>query len=228
MTFTTLITGASSGLGAEMARQFAALGHDLALTARRTDRLDELKAQILADHPGQQGGEAVPARLAGAVDAGRLSASVARRDGPAPAACTDPARRSDAAVPVPTGAMARTAAHGAAARAESVVCAGSQHARRVHDALAYAAGHDRAASAASACAAPRRAHGPRPVARRVDSRGASADGATGARSSGPGPDSCACASESLGPSVAHGPRAQRQHVLPPEAHDADGRCRGWQ
>ena len=36
MTFTTLITGASSGLGAEMARQFAALGHDLALTARRT------------------------------------------------------------------------------------------------------------------------------------------------------------------------------------------------
>ena len=48
-----LITGASSGLGAEMARQFAALGHDLALTARRTDRLDELKAQILADHPGR-------------------------------------------------------------------------------------------------------------------------------------------------------------------------------
>ena len=49
MTFTTLITGASSGLGAEMARQFAALGHDLALTARRTDRLDELKAQIARD-----------------------------------------------------------------------------------------------------------------------------------------------------------------------------------
>ena len=28
---TVLITGASSGLGEEMARQFAALGHDLAL-----------------------------------------------------------------------------------------------------------------------------------------------------------------------------------------------------
>ena len=51
MTKTVLITGASSGLGAEMARQFADLGHDLALCARRTDRLDELKAEILAAHP---------------------------------------------------------------------------------------------------------------------------------------------------------------------------------
>ena len=48
---TILITGASSGLGAEMARQFAALGHDLALCARRTERLDELKAEIAASHP---------------------------------------------------------------------------------------------------------------------------------------------------------------------------------
>ncbi len=54
MTFTTLITGASSGLGAEMARQFAALGHDLALTARRTDRLDALKAEISATHPDRR------------------------------------------------------------------------------------------------------------------------------------------------------------------------------
>ncbi|QBX56451.1 SDR family oxidoreductase [Nocardioides seonyuensis] len=48
---TTLITGASSGLGAEMARQLAARGHDLALCARRTDRLEELKAEIAATHP---------------------------------------------------------------------------------------------------------------------------------------------------------------------------------
>ena len=48
---TILITGASSGLGAEMARQFAALGHDLALCARRTERLDELRAEILAVRP---------------------------------------------------------------------------------------------------------------------------------------------------------------------------------
>lgn len=48
---TILITGASSGLGAEMARQFAARGHDLALCARRTERLDELRAEIAAAHP---------------------------------------------------------------------------------------------------------------------------------------------------------------------------------
>jgi short-subunit dehydrogenase len=48
---TTLITGASSGLGAEMARQLAAKGHDLALCARRTDRLEELRGEILAAHP---------------------------------------------------------------------------------------------------------------------------------------------------------------------------------
>jgi short-subunit dehydrogenase len=48
---TILITGASSGLGAEMARQFADLGYDLALTARRTDRLDSLRTEILAAHP---------------------------------------------------------------------------------------------------------------------------------------------------------------------------------
>jgi short-subunit dehydrogenase len=47
---TILITGASSGLGAEMARQFAAKGHDLALCARRTERLEELRAEILAAH----------------------------------------------------------------------------------------------------------------------------------------------------------------------------------
>ncbi|MEU0493424.1 SDR family oxidoreductase [Nocardiopsis sp. NPDC006139] len=51
---TVVITGASSGLGAEMARQFAALGYDLGLCARRTDRLEGLRGEIAAAHPGRR------------------------------------------------------------------------------------------------------------------------------------------------------------------------------
>jgi len=51
---TILITGASSGLGAEMARQFATLGQDLALCARRTDPLEALKAEISSAHPDRR------------------------------------------------------------------------------------------------------------------------------------------------------------------------------
>lgn len=46
-----LITGASSGLGAGMARQFAAKGRDLALCARRAENLEELKAELTATYP---------------------------------------------------------------------------------------------------------------------------------------------------------------------------------
>jgi short-subunit dehydrogenase len=49
-----VITGASSGLGAEMARQFAALGYDLGLAARRVERLAELRQEILAAHPDRR------------------------------------------------------------------------------------------------------------------------------------------------------------------------------
>lgn len=49
---TIVITGASSGLGEEMARQFAALGYDLGLCARRTERLEALASEIAAAHPG--------------------------------------------------------------------------------------------------------------------------------------------------------------------------------
>lgn len=75
-----LITGASSGIGAEFARQIAARGYDLVLTARRRERLtalgEELAGQlgikyetIAADLSEEQGIVAVEARLqAGDID----------------------------------------------------------------------------------------------------------------------------------------------------------------
>lgn len=47
-----LITGASSGLGAGMAREFAKHGCHLALCARRLDRLVELREELLQSAPG--------------------------------------------------------------------------------------------------------------------------------------------------------------------------------
>ncbi len=45
-----LITGASAGIGAEFARQYAARGWDVALTARRSDRLAALARDVEGAH----------------------------------------------------------------------------------------------------------------------------------------------------------------------------------
>jgi short-subunit dehydrogenase len=44
----TLITGASSGIGTELARVFASKGHRVVLVARRADRLETLASEIVA------------------------------------------------------------------------------------------------------------------------------------------------------------------------------------
>ena len=46
MTKTILITGASSGIGAGMAREFAQMGYNLAICARRLERLETLKQEL--------------------------------------------------------------------------------------------------------------------------------------------------------------------------------------
>jgi short-subunit dehydrogenase len=47
---TALITGASSGIGYELAKLFAADGHDLILVARRKERLDALAEELIREH----------------------------------------------------------------------------------------------------------------------------------------------------------------------------------
>ena len=47
---TTIITGASSGIGAEFAREFARRGSDVVLVARRLDRLEKLAAELNSEY----------------------------------------------------------------------------------------------------------------------------------------------------------------------------------
>ena len=47
---TVVITGASSGIGAELSRELARRGYDLTLVARRRARLDQLATELRDDH----------------------------------------------------------------------------------------------------------------------------------------------------------------------------------
>jgi hypothetical protein len=78
---TVLVTGASSGIGRELAVQLAARAGILVLLARRTALLEDLRARLLADHPRLQV-VVLRADLADEGDVDRVLAEVGEQAGP--------------------------------------------------------------------------------------------------------------------------------------------------
>ena len=73
----TIITGASAGIGTELARVFARSGHALVLVARRAERLEALAAEIEAS--GAPAPLALPIDLGERDAAARIGAALAAR-----------------------------------------------------------------------------------------------------------------------------------------------------
>jgi short-subunit dehydrogenase len=74
---TALVTGASSGIGREIARGLAARGHGVTLVARRAERLEELATELRAQHGIRA--EVLPADLSEPDGCAALVAELDRR-----------------------------------------------------------------------------------------------------------------------------------------------------
>jgi short-subunit dehydrogenase len=80
---TALVTGASAGIGAELARVFAAKGFDVVLTARRADRLVALGDELRGKHgvgvrimPADLANAETPAALVGTLESEGVTVDV--------------------------------------------------------------------------------------------------------------------------------------------------------
>jgi short-subunit dehydrogenase len=71
---TALVTGASSGIGAEIARGLARRGHGVTLAARREDRLRDLAEEIAAEHGVRA--ETISCDVSDAADRRRMKAEI--------------------------------------------------------------------------------------------------------------------------------------------------------